>query len=224
MKRYILLLIVLVSSLFIFTLQSCVETNEYKREVTEEEIADTKFVYSKDNDKVYVKFFDEFWNAREVDMLSRIPEGIVVRSECSDCSDYDAFKSMLVKLLVKQIAIERKLDLYSQFTDTLERITPFEYDKSSENSVRIAEFLHANFSENERYLLQSLPYGLSTEMTSEDTDVSCIYGLLAKLLVKSATVDRKLDSLATSPTIAIEPVAFIREYLRTHSLDSIALE
>lgn len=222
MKRYIVLLFLgILGSL---TVQSCVESNEGQREVTEEEIADTKFVYKKNTDWVYVKFFDEFWSDNEVDMLSRIPEGIIVRSECSDCSDYDAFKSILVKLLVKQIAIEKKVDSYAQFKDTLERTLLFEYDKSSENSVRAAEFLNANFSESERYWLQSMPYGLSAEMTSEDDDLDCIYGLFAKLLVKSATVDRKLDSLVTSPTIAIEPVAFIREYLKTHSLDSIPWE
>lgn len=221
MKRYIVLLFLsIVGSL---TVQSCVESGS-EIEVTDEEIANTKFVYSKDNDKVYVKFFNDFWSANEIDMLSRIPEGIVVRSECSDCSDYDAFKSILIKLLVKQITIERKIDSYAQFKDTIERTMPFEYDKSSESSVRTAEFMNANFSEHERYLLQSIPGGLSTEVTSEDSDTDAIYGLLAKLLVKSTTVDRKLDSLVTSPTLAIEPVSFIREYLRTHSLDSIPLE
>ncbi len=197
----------------------CVITTTDGPAVSDEEIANTRFVYDPDEEtqKAYIPLFDHFWSSREIDMLSVLPGGISIEEDCESCNSNVSFTvTMLKKLLVKEMEMERKLDLYTQYKDSSGITILFEFDRSDENSVRSDAFFNSHFSQSERIWLGRIPYGLSTIVSATDGQEESIKSLLAKLLVKTATIDRKLDSLTSSPTLNIDPEEFIRQYLATH--------
>ncbi len=165
--------------------------------------ADSKFLYDPNVKEYnqYGTFFNEHWSSKEVELLEKIPGGISV-----DTREH----SLLLKLLVKQLQAEEQLDLYLNHQDTSELpYVEFTFDRMNEGEVRNARWLSPYFDQEERELLSSLPLGLSVDMNNTEA-------LLAKCLVKSTTVDKKLQQVMTAPTLHINPKEFIRQYLKEH--------
>lgn len=167
--------------------------------------ADSKFLYDPNHEEAnqYGIFFNEHWSDREVELLEKLPGGITVNT---------GTQSLLLKLLVKQLQAEEQLDLYLHNQDSSEllyREFEFEFDRMNEGEVRAARWLSPYFTQEERTFLNNLPSGLSVDMNNIDA-------LLAKILVKSTTIDAKLQKVMISPTLNIDPKAFIRQYLKEH--------
>lgn len=193
---------------------------------TDEEIANSKFAFDTDNEDciLYALYLDKYWSSSEIDELAALPSGISVFCECGSCADVSAYQSLLVKLLEKQITIESKLDRYLQFHDESKKTETFKVDREDEASVRSAQYLTKHFSQSEMIALARLPYGLDANLDSDKGSTEIVYSTIAKLLTKTVHIERKVDSLMTSPTIGVDPIEIIREYLKTHSIDSLITE